>query len=327
MSKAGKKSERLSQIENLLLAHPEGLTQAEIARRLGVHRSTINRDRTDLCLQFPIYEEEGRWFIDRSANLIHVNFTLHEAMSIHLATRLLATRMDKHNPHSASALRKLGLALERLAPRMSTHLKQSADMMDEANQRQDPSYLEVLEKLTLAWAEQRKVRVWHRKHPDEPVQIHLFLVYFIEPYAIGQSIHAIGFSETRHAHRTMKVERIERVELLLQKYEIPSDFDPRKFLADAWGIWYTNGEPVEVILKFHPRVAYRVRESRWHRFEQPLTELESGHVIWRAKIAEPKEMLPWIRGWGSDVEILEPEWLRELMREEAERLMGIYRQR
>jgi len=35
--------------------------------------------------------------------------------------------------------------------------------MDEADQRQDPVYLQSLEKLTLAWAEQRKVQVWHRK--------------------------------------------------------------------------------------------------------------------------------------------------------------------
>ena len=31
------KAERLIQIEALLLAHPEGLSQSEIAKRLGVH--------------------------------------------------------------------------------------------------------------------------------------------------------------------------------------------------------------------------------------------------------------------------------------------------
>ncbi len=43
MEKAVNKAGRLSQIESLLLAYPEGLSQAEIARRLGVHRSTIHR--------------------------------------------------------------------------------------------------------------------------------------------------------------------------------------------------------------------------------------------------------------------------------------------
>ena len=96
--------------------------------------------------------------IDRSMYLVNVSFSLHEAMAVHLASRLLATRMDRQNPHAASALRKLGIALEKLAPRISNHVKQSADVMDETDQRQDPVYLQSLEKLTLAWAEQHKVQ-------------------------------------------------------------------------------------------------------------------------------------------------------------------------
>ena len=48
---------------------------------------------------------------------MNVCLNLDEAMAVHLATRLLTTRMDRQNPHAAAALRKLGLALEKLAPR------------------------------------------------------------------------------------------------------------------------------------------------------------------------------------------------------------------
>jgi len=41
-------------------------------------------------------------------------------------------------------------------------------------------------------------------------------------------------------------------------------------------------------------------------------------------VAEPQEMLPWIRGWGADVEVLEPEDLRERMMGEARRLARVY---
>lgn len=326
MSRAENKTQRLLKMEVLLLSHPEGLTQSEIGRKLGENRDLIHRNLPDFQKIYPTEVlDNGRIRIDRSMYLMKLSLTLHEAMAVHLASRLLANRMDKHNPHAASALRKLGIALEKLAPRISSHVKQSADVMDEADQRQDPRYLEALEKLTLAWAEQKKVKIWYRKQPKEPINEHIFNTYFIEPYAVGQSVHVIGFSETRNSQRTMKVERIERVEILKDIYTIPNEFDPRKFLEDAWGIWYTDSEPVEVVLKFHPRVAYRVQESRWHRSEEPLEELESGHVIWRAKIAEPKEMLNWIRGWGSDVEVLAPESLRERCKDEASKLTAIYR--
>jgi CRISPR-associated endonuclease/helicase Cas3 len=324
MSRAENKASRLLQIETLLLAHPEGMTQAQIARRLGVNRSTIYRYLPDLGDHFPVYEtDDGRLCIDRSSYLVNVRFTLHEAMAVHLAARLLATRMDKQNPHAASALRKLGLALENLAPLISRHLKQSAEVMDDSSQRHDPVYLQSLEKLTLAWATQRKVRVWHRHERTRRVFEYAFAPYFIEPYAIGQTTHVIGLRQPPGVVRTFKIERIERVEPLGEPYEIPEDFDPRRLLADAWGIWYTEAEPVEVVLRFHPRVARRVKESRWHPSEA-VEEQADGYLVWKALVAEPQEMLPWIRGWGSDVEVLGPEELRETLMGEAKALAEKY---
>ncbi len=315
--------DRVSQIEALLWAHPEGLTQAEIARRLGVHRSTVLRSLPKLESRCWVYEEDGRLRIDRERQQVPLQLTLHEAMAVHLATRLLATRSDKHNPHAASALRKLGLALERLAPRISRHLVQSADMMDAPGLRQDPRYLDVLEKLTVAWAEQHKVHVWHRHAETGEVRVFKLAPYFIEPYAVGQTAHVIGWREPPGALRTLKVERIERAEPLSEPYDIPEDFDPRDLLAEAWGIWYTESEPVEVVLRFHPRVARRVRETEWHR-SQEIEERDDGSLVWRARVAEPQEMMPWIRGWGADVEVLAPDGLRALMHREVERLREIY---
>ena len=324
MSRAENKTDRLLKMEALLLAHPEGLTQAEMARHLGVDRSVIHRNLYDFQkIYSTIQHDDGRISLDRSAYLVKVAFTLHEAMSVHLAARLMATRMDKHNPHAASALRKLGIALEKLAPRISDHVKQSADVMDEADQRQDPRYLEVLERLTLAWAEQRKAKVWHRSEKTGKVFEYLLSPYFIEPYAVGQTTHVIGRNDPQGKMRTLKIERIERVELTGDRYEIPAEFDPRNLLADAWGIWYTENEPIEVTLKFHPRVVQRVRETRWHRSEEE-TELQDGSILWKAKVAEPQEMIPWIRAWGADCEVVEPRELREALVKETKHLARVY---
>ncbi len=325
MTKASNKADRLGKIEAILLAHPEGLKPAEIARKLDVHRSTIARNLPDLPNHIYIDDfDDGRWKIDRSNYLVNVRLSLHEAMSVHLAARLLATRMNKKNPHAAAALRKLGASLERLAPKISQHLQQSADVMDDETQRYDPAYLEMLETLTLAWAEQRKVHLWHR-HESGKIYEYDFAPYFIEPYAVGQTTHVIGYREPPKAIRTLKLERIERIELRRDTYAIPPDFNPSEKLADAWGIWFTDSEPVEVVLKFHRDIAHRVRETQWHRSEQPLDEQPDSSSIWRATIAEPTEMVPWIRGWGANVEVLAPEGLRQTLQAEARRLATIYK--
>lgn len=319
------KAERLLQLEQILLAYPEGLHRAEIARKLGVHRATVGRYIDDLSYRLPIWEENnGLVGIDRDAYLTSVRLTIHESMALHLAARLMATRTDKHNPHAASALRKIGQSLKQFAPLISQHLLASAEVMEDDARRHDPVYLEVLETLTRAWSEGRMVHLWHR-HENGRVYEYDFAPYYIEPYAIGQTAHVIGYREPPGKVRTLKLERIQRIELIKppRRYTIPPDFDPRETLADAWGIWYTEEEPVEVILRFHPRVALRVKETQWHPNET-VEEQPDGSLLWRARIAEPREMLPWIRGWGADVEVLAPAELREELIGEARRLARMY---
>jgi len=323
MERAASKADRLLQMEQLLVSHPQGLRRAEIARRLGVHRSTVGRDIDELSGHIPIWEDGELLGIDRDHFLTDVRLTLHESMALHLAARLLATRMDKHNPHAAAALRKLGNTLREFAPMVSQHLLASADVMDDVAQRHDPVYLQALETLTRAWADGRRVHLWHRHEDSGRVFEYDFAPYFIEPYAVGQTTHTIGWREPPGALRTFKIERIQRIELTDKTYAIPPDFDPGRVLANAWGIWYTDSEPVEVVLRFHPRVAGRVKETRWHRSEK-LEEQPDGSLVWRAQVAEPQEMVPWIRGWGADVEVVAPEALRDQMRGECRRLAENY---
>ncbi len=324
MSRAETKAARLRIIEDLLLAHPEGLTQAEFARKLEVNRSTVNRYIPDLPPHIYIDDMDGyRWKIDRQAYLINVHFNLNEAMAVHLATRLFATRMDRKNIHAATALHKLGLSLQTLAPKISLYIARSAEWMDSAQKKHDPVYLQALEKLTLAWAEGKKVEVWHRSDKDQEIKTYVFSPYYIEPYAIGQSTYAFGYREPPGEIRTFKIERIERVEILREIYRIPENFDPFEMLSEAWGIWFKEGKPEQVTLKFHPRAAHRVGETRWHQSEQ-VEILEDGYLLWRALIDEPREMLPWVRGWGSDVEVIEPQWMREEVSEDVLRLASLY---
>jgi CRISPR-associated endonuclease/helicase Cas3 len=324
MERSDSKAERLLQLEQLLLAFPEGLHKAEIARRLGVHRSTVGRYIEDLSRRLPIWQDGNLLGINRDDYLTHVRLNIHESMALHLAARLMATRTDKHNRHAASALRKLGSALGEFAPMVSHHLLLSARVMDDAARRHDPVYQQVLETLTRAWSDGRMVHLWHR-HQNGQIYEYDFAPYFIEPYAVGQTAHAIGWREPPEAVRTFKIERIQRIEMIspARPYTIPDHFDPQELLANAWGIWYTEAEPVEVVLRFHPRVARRVQETRWHHSER-VDEQADGSLLWRARVAEPQEMLPWIRGWGADVEVVEPRKLRRALMREVKRLTQIY---
>lgn len=320
------KANRLSQIVALLSTAPDGMSQAELARRLGVNRSTVNRYIPDLPGFIYIDElEGGKWKLDHSAVEFNIQLTLHEAMAIHLATRLLTTRMERQNPHSASALRKLSLALERISPQISSHLQKTANSIDDPARVQDPCYLKAVETLTQAWATYHKVMI-HYLSENDAAHTYLFSPYFIEPYAIGQSTYVVGWREPPGALRTFKIERITDISLCGETYTIPPSFDPDHFLKDAWGIWFTEEAPVMVQLRFSARAARRVKETRWHRSER-VAEEPDGSLIWTGWIAEPTEMLPWIKGWGAEVEVLAPAKIRTQLYEEAKKMLELYENR
>ena len=328
MERAANKAARILQIEALLLAYPEGLKATGIADRLGVNRSTIGRDLKDVPKHIYVDDlDDDKWKIDWDTYMVNIRLSLHEAMAVHLATRLLAKWSNRRNHHAGAALRKLGISLKSLAPFVSDHLLASAEVMDDEAQYYDPVYLKVLEVLTRAWSKKRMVNIKHKNEKTGKVTDYKFAPYFIEPYSLGRTTHVIGCIYPQEKRLTFKLERIRDIEPLDDEaYTIPDDFNPRELLAQAWSIWYTEDEPELVQLKFsaNPQIVSRVKETRWQSGET-IRELPDGSLLWQAPIAEPREMLPWIRGWGADVEVVGPEWLREALAQNARDLGKIYR--
>ncbi len=319
-----KKVQRMRELTNLLLNNPDGLHKAEIGRRIGVDRAQVATDLDDLGYFEPVWEPiEGKLYsINRENYRAKVELSLDEVLSLHLATRLLTTRTDKHYPQAASALRQLGTAIRPLAPLIADHMKESASVLDDDHRLHDPNFIQNLRRLTKAWANGQKVLVAHEGE-DGRIFEYTFSPYFIEPYAVGRTLHVIGWRDPPDKLRTFKIERIRTVEFLDESYEIPPDFDPREKLKNAWGIWYTEKEPVRVVLRFGTAVAKRVAETQWHHTQQ-VERLEDGRLRWQADVAEWREMLPWIRGWGADVEVLEPKALRRKIEREILRLTAVY---
>jgi len=233
--------------------------------------------------------------------------------------------MDRFNPHAASALRKLGQSLQAFAPTIAEHIVVEADKVEGSRVRRDPVYLSVLETLTRGWSESRIVRVLHHSAHRNTDDSYMFAVYLIVPYAVGQTVQAIGQCQGESHLRTLRIDRILQAELTTETCTVSSDSRITAMLEHAWGIWYSDAEPVEVVLRFSAQVAHRVRETVWHA-SQELTELPEGGIEWRAEIAEPREMVPWIRGWGSDVEVLAPAELRQRIVEEVRALEKTYRE-
>lgn len=326
MGKALAKSERFLEFEVLLLSHPAGLRKSEIAKRLDIDRSTAGRYVTELTDPLGLVEDDdGRVWIDKHKYLAPIRLTAHEMESIRLAFRLFSRKIRLPFPHAASALRKLALATEKASPFLSRRLSDTADTMDchkfPAFTRR---YRYTMEGLIAALAAHQTVRLSHLSLRRKSIDEYRFQPYCLEPYPDGNSIHAIGFCPDLDEMRTFKLERIRSISQTGETFTPPPDFDLDSYTSSAWGIWgRTNAKPTPVVLRFSAAVAERVHETVWHE-GQTLEDLPDGAVLFRSKVAEPLEMYPWIRGWGADVEILEPKELRKRFTEEVRKMAGTY---
>ncbi|MCA9943105.1 MAG: WYL domain-containing protein [Ardenticatenaceae bacterium] len=321
MSRASGRTERLRLLEKRYLQG--AYTDEELAEIVEVDsRATIYKDRMllmDQGIQF-IEVERGRWKIDRSKYMSNLRINLYENAMLHLMARKAARQTRSPNPHVVSLLQSVAITLNQ--PLMD-RLLQSTGFIPKADEQNEATA--VLEKIINCWVDQRKIRIRYRGLQSRKTTNHLVSPYLLEPSLWDDSIYMVGYSEMMNSIIPFKLNRIEKAADTTQPIVPPESFDENEFVRNVWGIWDSGGELVTVKLRFRGETAVRrVQESVWHPNQSEPEPLPNGDLIWTTQVAEWREVLPWIRGWGADVEVLGPEELRDEMMGEARKIAELY---
>lgn len=310
----GRKRDRLARllsVASILYSRGSGeagVAATEIAELTGMTTRTVYRDIRALEeeLGMPVFQAgRGRYGIEKKYFLPPLRLSLPEAVVLFLSSRLIARWSDEYDQAVISAFTKLA---DLLPQPIARHV--AAAMISVGRADPNEPFTRNFAHVAQAWADGRVVEFNYEPAGAEKRRARV-RPYFLEPDAAGRSVYLIGFDETVGAMRTLKVERIRNAVLTPDRYEIPDDFDPDRWLAHSWGIWSSDGtKVVEVRLRFDAAVAHRVRESVWHR-SQRLQELDDGRVELTVQVAGIVEIRPWVLSWGEAVEVLGPPELRE----------------
>lgn len=316
MERLKTRTARLRQLEETLLLKPGGMRAADLSRRLKVDRRTVYRDLYFLAEQgVPLWQENGIFGINRARYQSTIRLTYHESVALVLAGLLLARTFDERNPHVIAALRRLAVTL----PEPFTAQLERAARRTQSQLNND-RHTAVLEAIAEGWGTGHKVEITYNAPGGDSAQERTIAPYTLE--ATDAGVYVIGHDESSDEIRTFKLERLQSARLLSELYSIPDDFDPAEYLKHSWRIM-TGDQPAQVLLRFNSEAAPFVRERTWH----PSQEIESGPdggLILRLCIAEPREMLPWIRSWGPQVEVIAPDWLRERVADELKSAAEMY---
>lgn len=313
------RAERLALIERMLFRNSSsGLRAVEIARACGVDRRTIYRDLAMLDkMGVPLTQEDGRFCINREYYSANIRLNLNEAVALFIAARMLSRHAEQQNPHVISALSKLASSLPEP---LATHVNYIAESV--RAHPVDRNFVLVLETITRGWLERRRVKLWGSLVRSGEISVHEFSPYFVEPTANG-GLYAIGFDDVSQGVRAFKLVAIRRAMLLDSSYEIPRQFDRRHYLANMWGITGGGDNKTQVVLAFSPDVTPLIKERIWHS-SQRIETLDDKRCTLSVQVADWHDLLPWIRSWGAQVEVLEPQALRGELADEAARVAAVY---
>ena len=316
------KAARYLRIALLLRDHPDGLSAQDLADRIGVSKRTIYRDVEAMSADadLPIWQDGGKFGLEREAFLQPLALTLHEATTLFLAARLLAKVSDEHDTELIGAFVKLA---QILPPVLAEHIEATVDVF--SGTPPNPRFTKVFRVLAEGWAHRRVVEIEYDAgayDPGKPVRRTRVQPLAIEPSALTHALYLLAWDEGRGARRTFKVERILSATLTPETFEAPEDYSPAAELARAWDV-IADDEPLRVVIRFSPAVAKRAAETRWHP-SQELEEQADGSLVWRGEVAGTREIRIWIMGWGAHAEVLEPESLRDDVAAELRRAAALY---
>lgn len=305
----------------MLIRRHNGLREAEITDLLAIERRTVNNYLNELEREGKVYKDGLHWLASEHASTWLRRFELaaDEAFTLYLAARQFVKQTDKQNPMALSALSRLAEVLKSDLP-VSSQIFTAAQEL--RKRKKETDYESIFANVVKAYLLRHPLHLTYRTAQDQKVET-VFKTYLIEPSAIGFTLYLIGHSSHVNALRSYKIERIETaVPDYDQTYTIPDDFPGLDILQNAWSIMM--GETTErVMLRFSRQVKKRVLETNWHPSQEHEEEAD-GRLRWWVDVADTTDMKPWIRSWGSDVEVLEPEHLRQHLIHTTRRLSEMY---
>ena len=131
----------------------------------------------------------------------------------------------------------------------------------------------------------------------------------------------IGFDEKRNDFRYFKLNRIQSFNITSQKFRIPLTYNERDFI-DEFGM-RQNDEWYPIKLKITGKYAMLVKERIYGK-NQTVEIVDKNTSVLSVEMQNKEDILVFVLGFGANCEVLEPEWLRDELKNVIERIRNLY---
>jgi len=161
----------------------------------------------------------------------------------------------------------------------------------------------------------------HRRFDSDKSHRHIVHPYLLKEYRYRWYL--IGLNDDIEQIRTYGLDRIQEITVNREIEFFDAGFDPAEYFKSAIGIIAPETKPQEVVLKFAKDQGQYVITQPIHESQEIVEETDS-HVVISLHIIPTFELVSMILGWGAEVEVMEPEFLKERMNRIIESMHKVY---
>lgn len=293
----------------------------DLAVKLGVSARTLHRYMLMLDeMGIPIYSERGRYggfSLVRGYKMPPLIFTPEEATAICLGAGLVGEMWEGlYDEAAEGAVAKI----ENVLPddqRDEVAWARRALVTGQLKRPGLQPYTPYLNMLRKAIRHQKRIRIIYQgANQTEPLQREM------DPYALAFRQgwwYVIGYCHLRQNVRSFRIDRIRSIEQLEASYQIPSDFDPQKYLAFE----IQSQSQVHVRLHLAAEVAAFALSTpaAW----DSVAPQSDGSAIVTANLPDIYWAASMTLSYGPGAVVLEPKALRQIVHDWAKEIVVQYK--
>lgn len=304
----------------LELQRSKMLRAEDLAAQFETSVRTIYRDIQALSeAGVPIFGAPGQGYsLLEGYFLPPIGFTTEEAVALLMGTDFMDQRLDADFGSVAQSVRrKIEAVLPEPVRVESRRIRETMRLIhvdEPITGRKEKDYLTIARHAIM---NRRKVSFGYVKRISE-ADGNRKSWRKVDPYGLalvrGYWV-LIAHCNVRQELRHFRLSRMTELTLLEEGFAIPTGFDLNHYRPP-------DDRHVTVVVRVNRSITDKIVESGSFYMEAMEEGKDEARVTFRVRHAE--ELLPYILGWGGDVEVLEPKSFRERVRQEVEKMSKRY---
>ncbi len=290
--------------------------QFEISERTAKRNITFMRDMLGAPLEY-VRDKRGYVYSDGGFALPAMHVSQEEMLAVLLARNLLSCCAEGV---ISDAIGRIGKKLLAETNPMGLTAESLDRMFSASWNGYSPAQAEIFQITAQALLESRVLRCHYHSPLDDHACERLIEPHHLQHY-MGTWV-LLGWCRQRRDWRKFTLSRISEPDLTGECFSPRPQAEWRHHLSGAYGI-FQGHEHVQVRLLFSPARARWVREQVWHS-DQKMEAHPDGFLLLSLPAADFRELKLRILQYGAEVEVLEPQALREEILREAEAISALY---